>query len=112
VAPLWFVWQQDAVYLSTRQGSRTWHNARRDPRISVVLDSGRAWSELAGVILEGVCELLPVDHSLVRDPVSAWHEKYRPMLAADGFERLAEAVPDLGFLRLEPTEVQTWDHAR
>lgn len=112
VVPLWFVWREDAIYLSVRIGSATWRNAERDPRISVVLDSGRDWAELSGVILEGVAELLPVDHQLMRGPTSAWHEKYRSMLGGDGFERLAAAIPELGFLRLEPSRVQTWDHAR
>lgn len=112
VVPLWFVWREDAIYLSVRVGSATWRNAERDPRISVVLDVGRDWAELSGVILEGVAELLPIEHRLMRGAASAWHEKYRSMLGGDGFERMAAAIPELGFLRLEPSRVQTWDHAR
>lgn len=112
VVPLWFVWREDAIYLSLRVGSATWRNAERDPRISVVLDTGHDWAELSGVILEGVAELLPIEHRLMRGPASAWHEKYRSMLGGDGFERMAAAIPELGFLRLEPSRVQTWDHAR
>ena len=32
------------------------------------------------------------------------------MLGGDGFERLTEAVPALGFLRVAPSRVDAWDH--
>jgi hypothetical protein len=112
VAPLWFVWREDAIYLSTRLGSATWRNAELDPRTAVVIDRGRDWSELAGVQIEGPADLLPAEHPDLRAPMSAWHEKYRTLLAGPGFERLAEDVPSLGFLRVEPLAVRTWDHAR
>jgi hypothetical protein len=111
VAALWFVWHEDALYLSTRRGSPTWLHAERDPRVSLVIDRGREWSELAGVGIEGAAELLDAEHPDMRTPMSAWHEKYRSMLAGDGFERFTEAVPSLGFLRVEPAAVRTWDHA-
>jgi hypothetical protein len=112
VAPLWFVWPEDAIYLSTRLGGATWRNAEADPRAALVIDRGRDWSELAGVQVEGPVDLLPAEHPDLRGPMSAWHEKYRTLLAGRGFERLAEDVPSLGFLRIEPLAVRTWDHAR
>jgi hypothetical protein len=33
------------------------------------------------------------------------------MLSGDGFERMTEQVPTLGFLRVEPVAVRAWDHA-
>ena len=111
VAALWFVWIEDGLYLSVRRGSPTWDHAERDPRVSVVIDRGRDWTELAGVGIEGAAELLPAEHPQMRTAMSGWHEKYRSMLAGDGFERFTEAVPLLGFLRVEPSDVRTWDHA-
>ena len=111
VAALWFVWRDEGLFLSTRLGSATWEHAERDPRVSLTIDRGRDWSELAGVGVEGIAELLPAEHPDMRTPMSAWHEKYRSMLAGDGFERFTEAVPHLGFLRVEPLRVRTWDHA-
>src|SRR5262245_28547606 len=49
VVPLWFVWPEDAVYLSTRRNGRTWANASADPRVAVTIDHGRAGAERAGV---------------------------------------------------------------
>ena len=111
VASLWFVWRDEGLFVSTRLGSATWEHAERDPRVSLTIDRGHDWRELAGVAIDGVADLLPAEHPEMRAPMSAWHEKYRAMLAGDGFERFTEAVPQLGFLRVEPLEVRTWDHA-
>ena len=67
-----------------------------------MIDRGRDWMELSGARVEGVAELLPAEHPDLRAPMSAWHDKYRSMLAGEGFERFAVAVPTLGFLRVVP----------
>lgn len=112
VVPLWFVWLEDALYVSTRREGRTWRNVQADPRVSVTIDVGRSWNEIAGIVLEGPAEPLPAEHPSMRDPISAWHEKYRPLLSGEGFERFAEEIRGLAFLRLVPERVASWDHAR
>lgn len=112
VVPLWFVWRDDAVYVSTRRPSRTWSNAVADPRVSLAIDLGRSWVELVGVVVPGNAELLGPEHPSMRSPMSAWHEKYRSLLAGDGFRRFTEEVRHLGFLRVVPERILPWDHAR
>lgn len=112
VVPLWFVWLEDALYVSCRGDGRTWRNAAGDPRVSITIDLGRSWTEIAGIVVEGRAELLPAEHPSTRAPISAWHEKYRPLLAGEGFARFTEQVTALGFLRVAPTKVFAWDHAR
>lgn len=112
VVPLWFVWPEDAVYVSTRREGRTWANASADPRVALTVDVGRAWVELAGIQIRGRAELLPAEDANLRTPISAWHEKYRPLMAGDGFGRFAQAVAGLGFLRVVPESIAAWDHAR
>lgn len=110
VAARWFVWRDDGLWVSTRLGDTTWEHALRDPRVSVLIDRGRDWPELAGVRVEGVAEAFPAEHPDLRAPMSAWHEKYRQMFARDGFEAFTRDVPALGFLRVVPSRVDAWDH--
>ena len=110
VATRWFVWLEDALWVATRMGGATWEHACRDPRVSIVIDRGIEWSELSGLRAEGVAEAMPAEHPDMREPMSAWHDKYRTMLAGDGFERFATYVPALGFLRVVPGRVDSWDH--
>jgi nitroimidazol reductase NimA-like FMN-containing flavoprotein (pyridoxamine 5'-phosphate oxidase superfamily) len=112
VVPLWFVWPEDALYVSTRRDGRTWRNASGDPRVSLAIDLGRSWSEIAGVVVEGRAELLPAEHPSMRRPISAWHDKYRALLSGEGFAGFAEQVHRLGFLRVEAGTLIPWDHAR
>ena len=112
VVPLWFVWPEDAIYLSTRRDGRTWANVANEPRVAVTIDLGRSWVEIAGIEIRGGAEPLPAEHASMRKPISAWHEKYRPLLAGDGFSRFAEEIRGLGFLRVVPDRVLAWDHAR
>jgi nitroimidazol reductase NimA-like FMN-containing flavoprotein (pyridoxamine 5'-phosphate oxidase superfamily) len=110
VAPAWFVWRDDAFYASIRRGSRSWLNAELDPRVSVLIDRGHEWSELAGIILEGRADLMPAEAPSMRAAMSEWHQKYRSLLAGDGFERFVRSIPELGFLRLVPERFDSWDH--
>ncbi len=112
VVPLWFVWPEDAIFVSTRQDGRTWANVARDPRVAITIDLGRAWVEVAGVEILGQAEPLSAESAAMRKPISAWHEKYRPLLAGEGFARFAKEVRGLGFLRVVPDTVHAWDHAR
>lgn len=110
LSPRWFVWPDEAVWVATRVGDSTWEHALRDPRVSILIDHGREWVELAGVRIEGVAELMPAEHPDLRAPMSSWHEKYRPLFGGPGFERFSEAIPQLGFLRVVPSRVEAWDH--
>src|SRR6266498_128430 len=66
VVPLWFVWLEDAVYVSSRRESRVWRNLHRDPRVTLQFDRGVAWTEQAGVIIRGEAELLPPEEPAVK----------------------------------------------
>lgn len=111
VVPRWFVWREDGLWIACDRDSRTWANADADPRVGVAGDLGTAWADLAGFTLEGEADLLRAEDVRMREPISAWHEKYRNLLLGDGFERLTTRIERLGFLRIEVEEVQVWDHA-
>jgi hypothetical protein len=110
VAVRWFVWLEDAIWVTTKVGDATWEHATRDPRVSIVLDRGREWIEYTGVRIEGVAEPMPAEHPDLREPMSAWHDKYRSVFGTDGFERFTRDVPVLGFLRVAPSRVDVWDN--
>ena len=112
VVPLWFVWREEGIYLSLRRDSRSWTNLERDDRVAVVLDVGKTWVELAGVELSGHAELLVPGHPALRSAMSVWHQKYLGLFPGRQWERLAEDLDRLGFVRLTPERVVAWDHAR
>lgn len=80
--------------------------------MSLAVDIGRSWVELAGIVVEGRAELLVPEDTTMRGPMSAWHDKYRALLSGDGFPRFTEEIRKLGFLRVVPERLLSWDHAR
>lgn len=110
VVPRWFVWLEDGLFVATRRGGVSWDNVERDPRVSLVVDQGRDWTDLSGVRVDGAAEAIPAEHPEIRGVMSAWHEKYRSLVAGDGFERLTQQVVGLGFLRVHASAVDAWDH--
>jgi hypothetical protein len=111
VVPLWFVWRDDAVYVSSRRPSRTWLNLEIEPRAALSFDVGRTWAELAGITISGRAELRSVSDPSLRAVMSAWYEKYRSLLPGEGFQRLTEQVEDLGFAILRPEQLVSWNHS-
>jgi PPOX class probable F420-dependent enzyme len=54
VTPLWFVWDGDALWLTSIVRSQRWADLERDGRVSVVVDAGTDYMELRGVEISGV----------------------------------------------------------
>jgi PPOX class probable F420-dependent enzyme len=111
VVPLWFVWRDEAVYVSCRQESATWRNIERDGRVALSFHRGRTWRDYAGIVLIGRAEPLVPEHPALRGVMSAWFEKYRPLLAGGGFRDYAQQVERPGMLRIRPERIAAWDHA-
>lgn len=111
VVPLWFVWREEAVYVSCRRESATWRNAIRDPRVALSFSTGRTWGDYAGMVVAGRAEPLVPEHPALRGVMSQWFEKYRLLLSGGGFRDYAEQVDNPGMLRVRPERLASWDHA-
>jgi pyridoxamine 5'-phosphate oxidase-like protein len=112
VVPLWFVWLEDAVFVTCRAGSRVSRNLQRDQRAVLSFDRGRDWLDQAGVLVHGRAEFLGQDHPSLQRALSAWFEKYRGALSGAGFAAYAEQVPNPLVFRVRPDRLASWDHAR
>lgn len=58
VAPVWFVWDGSAVWISSLTRSQRWTDLARDPRVALVVDAGEEYVELHGVEIRGVAEVV------------------------------------------------------
>jgi hypothetical protein len=110
VVPLWFVWREEALYVSARRTSATWHNVERDPRVALTFHRGKKWNELVGTVLHGRADPLSPAHPALGGVMSSWYEKYRSLLGGEAFRRFAEQVEDPGMLRVRPESLAHWDH--
>jgi hypothetical protein len=111
VVPLWFVWLEEAIYLTCREESQVHHNIARDPRVTVEIERGQTWTEQTGVMIEGDVEPLQPNDPAAKRPLSAWFEKYRAELGGYGFAAYTEQVERPVILRVRLDRIASWDHA-
>ena len=108
VAPVWFVWDGQAIWVYSLIRSQRWANVSRDPRVAVVIDDGHHYHELHGVEIEG--------QATVVGPVPRTGDEDSPELVEP--ERLmsakyfgAEMTHDgrHAWLRVTPQKIVSWD---
>jgi nitroimidazol reductase NimA-like FMN-containing flavoprotein (pyridoxamine 5'-phosphate oxidase superfamily) len=108
VAPLWFVWDGTALWLTSLVRSQRWTDVTRDGRIAIVVDAGENYLELRGAELSGSVEPVgEIPRTATPDPVLAEAE----LLFARKYTGMDEFTPDgrHAWLRLVPDKIVSWD---
>jgi PPOX class probable F420-dependent enzyme len=109
VAPVWFVWDGQALWVYSLIRSQRWANLARDPRVAVVIDDGHHYHELRGVEIEGQAAVVgPVprtgdeDAPELAEPERRMAAKYfdAPEMTHDGRH---------AWLRITPLKLVSWD---
>ena len=111
VAPVWFVWDGQAIWVYSLIRSQRWANVSRDPRVAVVVDDGHHYHELHGVEIEG--------QAVVVGPVPRTGEADLPTAELAEPERLMAGKYFGGggmthdgrhaWLRIAPSKITSWD---
>jgi PPOX class probable F420-dependent enzyme len=129
VAPVWFVWDGQALWVYSLTRSQRWANLARDPRVAVVVDDGHHYHELRGVEIEGQAAVVgPVPRTGEDPPPPELAEPERLMAAkyftpASPAAGAGEASPASGaggqpemihdgrhaWLRITPLKIVSWD---
>lgn len=115
--PMWFGVEDDgAVVMTTFTKSQKIRNIERDPRVSLLVESGTVYSELRGVVIYGKAELVR-DKEQVLDilaRVSAKSAGGAGNAPDPGALRkaLMATVPKRTGIRIRPERVVSWDHGK
>jgi len=89
--PMWYCCVGRDIYMQTR--GRKLERIERDPRASLLVETGDRWAELAAVHLTGRAEHVSPDEDLVAAFDAAMDSKYRPFRGGpDGVEMPAQAA--------------------
>lgn len=107
VAPLWFVWDGEALWLNSIVASQRWTDLQRDPRVAVVVDAGEDFMQLRGVEIQGTAAPVgevprtatPADE--VAEPERLFGAKY------GGGPFVADSRH--AWLRVTPDKITSWD---
>lgn len=117
-APMWFVMHDGNIVFRSFTKSQKIVNLNRDPRLSVLAETGEAYAELKGVMIRGTATLV-TDPEFVLSIYGALAARY-PMVGTEPATLDPEAL-DAAFGRfaakntaviVEPEHISSWDHAK
>ncbi len=107
VTPLWFVWHDGSIWLTSLVRSQRWTDLQRDDRISVVVDAGEGYMELRGVEVSGRATVVG-EAPRTGEPVAELDPVER--INADKYAG-GQVFHDgrHGWLRIVPDKIVSWD---
>lgn len=110
--PMWFIVDDDgAVLMTTYRRSQKVMNARRNPRVALLVESGIRYEELKGVLLRGDVEVVDDEPRCV-DVLTRIHAKHSGGLASGVEEVMKAQARKRVVLKVTPLRVASWDHRK
>ncbi|MGB8651652.1 MAG: PPOX class F420-dependent oxidoreductase [Mycobacteriales bacterium] len=108
---MWYAVIDGQLWFETKAKSQKAVNLLRDPRVTVLLESGDTYDRLKGVSLEGRAVVVDDPDALWKVGVSVWErytgpytEQVRPFVEMMLNKRVA--------VRVDVERVRSWDHAK
>jgi PPOX class probable F420-dependent enzyme len=109
---MWYVVEPEGtVAMTTFAKSQKAMNLRRDPRCALLIESGRTYEELKGLLIRGRATLVD-DPARVLDLLGLVHEKYNRGRAAEVRDALLAQARKRVLIRVRPERVSSWDHRK
>jgi PPOX class probable F420-dependent enzyme len=111
--PLWYVLRDGEVWIYTYAKSQKVRNLERDPRATLLVETGHEYFELRGVEIEGEAEIHR-DHDLVYELARELTLRYTDARSIDGdaAEALRAQAEKRVAVRFKVRRVASWDHRK
>jgi PPOX class probable F420-dependent enzyme len=108
---MWYAVLDGVLWFETKAKSQKAANLRRNPRVTVMVETGDTYDTLRGVALEGRAEIIDDGDALWAVGVNIWErytgpytEETRPMVEFMLAKRVA--------VRLDVERTRSWDHRK
>jgi PPOX class probable F420-dependent enzyme len=112
--PLWYVVRDGEIWVWTYSKSQKVRNLERDPRATLLVETGEEYQDLRGVQIEAQAELIR-DHDRVLDYAKEMTVRYTEgidSIEGDAAAALAAQAPKRVAIRFQARRVATWDHRK
>jgi PPOX class probable F420-dependent enzyme len=111
--PLWYVPRDGEIWIYTYAKSQKVKNLERDPRATLLVETGHEYAELRGVEIEAEAEIHR-DLDTVFELAKALTSRYADgaQVEGDAAEALHKQAQKRVAIRFEPRRVATWDHRK
>jgi PPOX class probable F420-dependent enzyme len=109
VVPVWFLWEDGLIWISSYRSTRKVLDLERNPKCALVVDLEQAEGGLTAVMLEGRAELVSAPLDSVKNRIERIYTKYlgtEGVLEKDPQEWLNS--PENVLVKLTPMRVKAW----
>lgn len=110
---MWYVLDDDGtIVFTTYRRSQKVLNLRRNPKMTVMLESGRAYAELRGLVIEADAEIIDDPHYTAKVMAKVGHKYNGIPIPTDTPEAALKAASKRVTVRVNPVDVYSWDHRK
>jgi PPOX class probable F420-dependent enzyme len=112
--PLWYVPREGEVWIWTYAKSQKVKNLERDPRATLLVETGHEYGELRGVQIEAEATIhrdFETVFGFARDLTIRYAEGIQSV-EGDAAEALKAQTPKRVAISFEPVQVASWDHRK
>ncbi len=112
--PLWYVPRDSEVWVWTFAKSQKVRNLERDPRATLLIETGVEYGELRGVQIEAEAELIRDTESVVdfAKELTVRYSEGIESVEGDAAANLQAQAPKRVAIHFHPKRVATWDHRK
>ncbi|MFN8163251.1 MAG: TIGR03618 family F420-dependent PPOX class oxidoreductase [Solirubrobacterales bacterium] len=112
--PLWFVAREGEVWIWTYAKSQKVRNLERDPRATVLVEAGRDYTQLRGVMIEAEAEIHRDFETVLgfAEELALRYADDISSLGKDAKAALEAQAPKRVAIRFRPLRTATWDHRK
>jgi PPOX class probable F420-dependent enzyme len=112
--PVWYVPRDGEIWTYTYGKSQKVRNLERDPRATLLIETGHEYQELRGVMIEAEAEIhreFDTVFQLAQD-LNVRYTEGLESVAEDGRAVLEKQAPKRVAIHFHPRRVASWDHGK
>jgi PPOX class probable F420-dependent enzyme len=112
--PVWYVPHDGEIWIYTYAKSQKVKNLERDPRATLLIETGHEYGELRGVMIEAEAEIhrdLDTVFEMAKELTLRYSDRI-DSVEGDAAEALKQQARKRVAVRFEPRRVRTWDHRK
>lgn len=109
---MWYVVVDGVINFTTFRKSQKVLNLKRDAKITVMLESGKLYNELKGLVIEGEAEVVD-DLDTTARIMSLVGNKYQGMpIPTESAAAVSPMASKRVTIRVKPVDIYSWDHSK
>jgi nitroimidazol reductase NimA-like FMN-containing flavoprotein (pyridoxamine 5'-phosphate oxidase superfamily) len=109
VVAMGFLGKDGAIFMTSYAKAQKVLNARRNPKVGVMIETGQQYTEFRGLMIRGRCDIIE-DPGVVETIVREIATKQGRTVAAPS--RAITSAPKRVVLKITPEKIASWDHTK